>query len=79
MTRGEGDTGGAGDGISALTACTIQGNTVLGNGGWQLDIASIANAYRENTISTYLTTALGTVNGGTNAGDNVCNGSLTCP
>ena len=35
-----------------------------------------ATAYRENVITS---NTLGTVNGGVNAGGNVCNGSLTCP
>ncbi len=68
-----------GDGISANNGCTIRGNTVRGNDGWGLEILSITTSYRENTISTSGGTFLGTVDGGTNAGGNVCNGSLTCP
>lgn len=66
------------DGIQAAEGCTIRGNSVRGNAEWGLDISSATSAYRENTISTS-GTALGTVDGGTDAGGNLCNGSLTCP
>jgi hypothetical protein len=66
------------DGISADAGCTIQGNSLRGNDAWGLDIATPTSAYRENTI-TVSETNLGTVDGGVDAGGNVCNGSLTCP
>ena len=63
-----------GDGIFAGTGSTVSGNTVRSNGGYGLNL--IDAAYRGNTISD---NTIGTVNGGVNAGGNVCNGSLTCP
>ena len=61
-------------GISAGTGSTIQGNTVRSNTVIGLAL-STQSAYRENTISSNGATVLF----GTDAGGNVCNGSLTCP
>lgn len=64
-----------GDGIQTGNACVVKGNAVRANGGFGLNLAS-HTGYRENVVSL---NSGGTVSGGTNAGENVCNGSLTCP
>jgi hypothetical protein len=65
------------DGIVANFGSTVQRNSVLSNGNYALNLVD-DSAYRENVILSGATST-GTVNGGTNAGANVCNGSLTCP
>ncbi len=64
-----------GDGISASSGSTVLGNTVRLNTGFGLNLVS-PSGYRENVISN---NTAGTVFGGVNAGNNVCNGLLTCP
>jgi parallel beta-helix repeat protein len=61
-------------GISAGPGSTIQRNTVRSNAVVGLAL-STQSAYRENTISSNGVSVLF----GTDAGGNVCNGSLTCP
>jgi hypothetical protein len=63
------------DGIATTSGCAVQGNTVRRNLGYGLRLWP-TDAYRENVITD---NTVGTVTGGVNAGDNVCNGSLTCP
>ena len=65
----------AGDRIATSSGVTVQRNTVSFNLRYGLNLGS-QSAYRENVITG---NATGTVTGGTNAGANVCNGSLTCP
>jgi hypothetical protein len=64
-----------GDGIQTGSGCVVKGNAARSNTGFGLNLGS-QTGYRENVVSL---NAGGTIGGGTNAGDNVCNGSLTCP
>ena len=64
-----------GDRTYKLGSGITSGNTVSGNGGFGLSLHSTAG-YRDNVITD---NATGTVEGGVNAGGNVCDGSLTCP
>jgi parallel beta-helix repeat protein len=64
------------DGISAGDGSTVQRNAVSFNGDHGLRLSSYLVSYGENVISN---NTLDTVIGGTDAGGNVCNGSLTCP
>ncbi len=66
--------GNGGDGIDTNSGCLVQGNTVSENQGIGLHL-EVTDAYRDNNL-----TSLGaTVDGGVDAGGNVCNGSTTCP
>jgi parallel beta-helix repeat protein len=66
-----GDTG-----IFTAPGCTVIGNTMRQNTGFGLNAQS-QSGYRENVLSN---NTGGTVTGlGINAGNNVCDGSLTCP
>jgi len=62
-------------GIHAEAGSTVQGNTMFINTGYGL-VLTVNAGYRGNVITN---NTMGTVIGGVNAGDNVCNGSLTCP
>ena len=64
-------------GIQTGTGSSVSDNTLIGNDGYGLLLTG-STGYRNNTIFV-LPPASGTVNGGTNAGGNVCNSSLTCP
>ena len=61
-----------GSGISGFGS-HVQGNTASTNGGFGL---VNSGSYRENTIGN---NSMGTVQGGVDAGANVCNGTTTCP
>jgi parallel beta-helix repeat protein len=66
----------SGDGIQTSSSCTVAGNTVQLNSGYGLNMNTLT-AYRGNTIASNVAGAVaGTA---TNAGNNVCNGSLACP
>jgi hypothetical protein len=60
-----------GDGIDVGSGCSIQRSTVRGNSGAGLRLGA-QSAYRENTLTA---NTAGCALGGTNAGDNSCNGS----
>jgi hypothetical protein len=65
------------DGIFGDNYSKIEDNTVYDNGGYGINFGlATLGACRNNTI---VGNTLGTVNGGVDAGGNVCNGSLTCP
>ena len=64
-----------GDGIDVASGSLVQGNVVRGNGGFGIDLTSTSAGYRANVVEG---NASGTVDGGTNMGGNVCNGSLSC-
>jgi hypothetical protein len=67
-----------GDGIKYTGEGTlINDNAVHANRGYGLNLGAQVS-YRGNMISTAIIFS-GTVNGGVNAGGNVCNGNLTCP
>lgn len=63
------------DGIQTASGCFVKDNAVRVNGGYGLRLGS-QTGYRENVIAV---NSAGTVDGGVDAGGNVCNGSLTCP
>lgn len=63
------------DGISTTVGCNVIGNTVRGNSGHGLNLAT-QTGYSGNVISQNVA---GTVLNGVPAGNNVCNGSTTCP
>jgi hypothetical protein len=69
--------GNTGDGIDASLRSSVHGNSVADNFGFGLRLGD-DSGYRENVISQGLN-GVGTVDGGVDMGDNVCNGSLTCP
>lgn len=64
------------DGIQCGAGCLVRENTTRDNTGQGINFISSGSAYSDNVISG---NTAGTVLGGTNAGGNVCNGSLTCP
>ncbi len=64
-----------GDGIETLSGATVWGNTAWGNTDFGLRLGG-QSGYRESVI---MGNTAGTVLGGVNAGDNVCNDLLTCP
>ncbi len=64
-----------GNGIYANTGSTVQRNTAFRNTGTGIMLGTNAG-YRENVIN--LNTG-GTVSGGVSMGNNLCNGSSTCP
>jgi len=59
--------------LALSRGATVWGNTARSNTGFGLNLGS--SGYRENVVSGNG----GTVSGGVNAGNNVCNGLLTCP
>ncbi len=64
---------------NGITACLslVRANAATNNGGYGLEFLCPGGSYRENLIEG---NTMGIVNGSaTNAGANVCNGSLTCP
>jgi len=63
------------DGISVSTGIA-NGNSAIYNHGYGLNFTSIYAGYVSNVLSNNIA---GTVNGGTELGDNLCNGSTTCP
>ena len=65
------------DGIRSAAGCTVVGNTVRTNDGFGLTLGA-QTGYRENGITG---NSAGTVSGTSlvNLGNNVCNGSATCP
>ena len=65
------------DGIVADTGSSVTDNTVFLHGGVGLNLGNDRVVYRDNNIVPG--SPLPSVQGGTNAGGNVCNGSLTCP
>ncbi|MFP8878060.1 MAG: right-handed parallel beta-helix repeat-containing protein [Myxococcota bacterium] len=66
-----------GDGIELRTGSTVSGNTIYGNTGYGINFTFYSGAYSGNVISN---NTAGTVNGtAVEFGQNVCNGSTTCP
>jgi hypothetical protein len=57
------------------SACLVTSNIVSGNVGTGLNFGDATSGYQNNIISGNGATVVG----GTNMGQNVCNGSLTCP
>jgi len=64
-----------GDGIHAQNGCSVSGNTAHNNTGWGLRL-NFASGYSNNVI---LGNTAGTVTGGVQFGQNLCNGDTTCP
>lgn len=62
------------DGITATTGSLVRGNTSTSNGAFGLNLSGSVG-YVDNAIFGNQ----GTVQGGVNAGGNVCNGTTTCP
>jgi len=65
----------AGTGIHAENGCTVSNNTAYGNGNWGLDL-HFGSGYSNNVV---LSNTTGTVTGGVQFGQNLCNGDTTCP
>lgn len=63
------------DGIHVGLGSLVQGNAVRSNVGFGISLSS-DSGYRENVVSG---NTLGTVTGGANLGNNLCNGLTTCP
>jgi hypothetical protein len=70
-----------GNGISVNSSSTVIDNTMRVNGGFGLFFLGSQSAYRGNTISvnTGGTVGFGVGNTAVDTGQNLCNGSLTCP
>ena len=68
-----------GDQIETGGSSGVFGNTVrvFNSTGWGLNLTNRQTGYRNNVISN--NGGAGTVNSGTDAGGNLCNGSTTCP
>jgi len=64
-----------GDGIDAQNGCSVSGNTAYNNTGWGLRL-NFASGYSNNVI---LGNTAGTVTGGNQFGQNLCDGNTTCP
>lgn len=64
------------DGIQCSLGCVIRGNAVRDNVGYGLRLQSSSSGYSDNAFSA---NGAGTVLRGTDAGGNVCGGSLGCP
>lgn len=75
LVSGNTATANGGDGIQAGAGSNVTGNTASGNTAFGLNLTQgvgySQNVIRDNTA--------GTVDSGTSAGGNVCNGSTTCP
>lgn len=64
-----------GNGIDVQGRCNVINNVVSLNDGHGIDLG-LNSVYRGNVIQDNV---LGTVSGGTNMGDNFCDGNATCP
>ena len=74
------------NGIKTFAATNVVRNTASTNGqsgsGYALDLGPIpaGSSYHDNVINSPISATRGTITGfATDAGGNVCNGSLTCP
>lgn len=63
------------DGIQASTGSNVESNTAYSNNGFGLHLGS-KSGYRGNVTTN---NTAGAVSGGVDAGNNVCDGSTTCP
>ena len=64
-----------GDGLDCTSTCLVTNNVVSGNGLTGLNFSDANSGYQNNIISGNGAT----VTGGVDMGNNVCNGTKTCP
>lgn len=74
--EGNSSAANVGHGITANTASLIRGNVSNNNGGNGINLTHGTSGYRENVVKG---NTGGTIGGGVDLGDNLCNGSKTCP
>jgi len=75
LVSGNTATNNGGDGISTGAGSNVLGNTILGNTAFGLNLAS-GTGYSQNVVNG---NGGGSVSLGVPAGNNVCNGTTTCP